>query len=564
MYTREKSGKHQVFTPEGQARLQVHMVGPHPILMHFLSKMSFSRIVNSCLATSRKGILDHARTLSVLIQNIILSPAPLYRISEWAEPVEHSVLGLTETEKKSLNDDRIARSLDALTSARARSLFFNLALHIIKQFELDTRRIHHDSTTVTFHGQYKGSAMEPHITYGMNKDHRPDLKQLVFGLNVTADGAVPVSHEIYSGNRTDDTIHCSNIERLREILGHNDFIYVADSKMCTRKNLRYIADYGGKFVTVLPRSRAEDRLFRRELRNGKQVRWRKILKINNSDQTLYSSTSDGPSESNDGYRIIWFRSSQKKELDAHARIEAVKKAEAGLLRLDSKINRGKGRKRSDIMNEINKILKKYKCERFINVKVGSRYRIQTKHLKRGRPVKGAAVREIRRKEYYLRFKRDKDALRAEEKTDGVFSLLTNLHGRQASKESILTTYKYQPYVEKRHSLFKTELGVAPVYLKKPNRAAGLIHATFLAMILDALIERTLRLNMNKHEIDSLPILPEGRSTKTPTTARILEVFSGLSWYEFTRSGETVSFPLELSSLQKKLLCLLDMDISVYS
>ena len=109
-----------------------------------------------------------------------------------------------------------------------------------------------------FYGQYKSCYSTPRITEGHNKDHRPDLKQLVFGLNVTADGAVPISHEVYSGNRTDDTIHCGNVDRLRQILRRTDFIYVADSKLCTRKNLAYIANYGGKFVTVLPRTRDED------------------------------------------------------------------------------------------------------------------------------------------------------------------------------------------------------------------------------------------------------------------------------------------------------------------
>lgn len=232
MYTRQASGERRVKTKDGPASLRVHLVGPHPILLHFLGRMSFPTIVAAGLVRTREGVLDHAQALGVLVQNILLSPAPLYRIAQWAEPVGAEGLGLTEAEKRSLNDDRIARALDALASPRGRSLFFHLAIHIIKQFELDTHRIHHDTTTVTFRGRYEGSVDEPRITHGHNKDHRPDLKQLVFGLNVTADGAVPVSHEVYSGNRTDDTIHRGNLERLRQLLGRDDFVYVADGKLC--------------------------------------------------------------------------------------------------------------------------------------------------------------------------------------------------------------------------------------------------------------------------------------------------------------------------------------------
>ena len=119
-------------------------------------------------------------------------------------------------------------------------------------------------------------------------------------------------------------------------------------------------------------------------------------------------------------------------------------------------------------------------------------------------------------------------------------------------------------MEKCHALLKSELGVAPANVKKPRRAAGLIHATFLAMTLDALIERTVRRKMMLEGIESLPILPEGRSTGTPTTTRILEMFSDMCWYEFERGGETVTFPISLSSIQKQLLKLLGMDSSAYA
>ena len=183
MYTRQIGDTRRVVTDQGPAIHRVHLIGRHPILNHFLGRMDFAHIVRSCLGTRYNSILDHAQTLSVFIQNIILSPAPLYRIAEWARPIDPSALELTPAEKRSLNDDRVARTLDALVVPRAKTLFFQLAVHMIKQFELEMDRIHHDTTTVTFHGQYKGSVCEPAIVRGKNKDHRPDLKQLVFGVS---------------------------------------------------------------------------------------------------------------------------------------------------------------------------------------------------------------------------------------------------------------------------------------------------------------------------------------------------------------------------------------------
>jgi transposase len=531
--------------------------------------MGFSGIVRSCLGTRHKGILDHAQTLAVFIQNIILSPAPLYRTAEWAHPIDPAALELTASEKRSLNDDRVARSLDALVTPRARTLFFRLAVHIIEQFELDTKHIHHDTTTVTFSGQYRTSNREPRITRGINKDHRPDLKQLVFGLNVTADGAVPISHDVFSGNRTDDTIHRGNVDRLRQILRRTDFVYVADSKLATRKNLAHIASYGGKFVTILPRTRAEDERFRKALREGAPVRWRKLVEIENhrrkSDPPdVYYSTAGEPGETSEGYRIVWIRSSQKTELDALARETSLEKAEAELFDLNTRLNRGKLRKRPTIQKKVKEILAKHDCQRFLVERIAFQTHIETRRLRRGRPRKGDPVKRIRTRVYRLEVSRNKEALRTEARTDGVFPLITNLGKAKAPKKEVLLIYKYQPFVEKRHALFKSELEVAPVYIKKPLRAVGLVHAVFLAMTLDALIERTVRQAMIRDGIESLAVLPERRETRTPTTARILEMFSDVCWYEFERGGETVTFPIQLSQLQKQLLRLLDIDPSAYA
>jgi transposase len=567
MYTRQVGGIKKVALKDGEAKLHVHLVGPHPILLFFFDKMNFISIVNSCLTRVREGWLDHAQALSVLVQNILLSPAPLYRIAEWAEPISPESLGLTEKEKESINDDRVARALDALTSARGRSLFFHLAIHTIEQFELETRRIHNDTTTVTFQGRYESSFRQPRITRGINKDHRPDLKQLVFGLNVTADGAVPISHEIYSGNRNDDTIHRGNIERLRQILGHEEFIYVADGKLCSYKNLAYIKSYGGKFVTVMPRTWAEDKRFRKMLREGRKVRWRCTLVIENKRRQsgppdIFWTTNDAIPCTKHGDRLIWCKSSQKAEVDALIREVELRKAEAELFDLGTRLNKGKLTLRHQIKEALDIILEEKKCKTFLDVKILTRTVIRTKRLHPGRPKPGDPVRQEHTNAYQLIVSRNKKALRAEARTDGVFPLITNIE--KTARKQVLLIYKYQPYVEKRHALFKTELGVAPVYLKKPLRAAGLIHATFLAMIVDALIERTVRLAMEREGIEQLPILPEGRLTKTPTTARILEMFSNVAWYEFEKGKEKVAFPVELSPLQKELLRLLGMDASAYA
>lgn len=62
------------------------------------------------------------------------------------------------------------------------------------------------------------------ILHGHHKDHRPDLKQMVWSRTVSADGAVPVHYNVYDGNRTDDQLHVDTWEALRRVVGSPDFI----------------------------------------------------------------------------------------------------------------------------------------------------------------------------------------------------------------------------------------------------------------------------------------------------------------------------------------------------
>ncbi len=551
-------------TPSGPAQISTHLLGPYPIVASFLGRMGVEGILRGFLGGARQGVLDHARTLTVLIHNLLVSPGPLYRIAEWAGPLEPHVLGLTPVQKSALNDDRVARALDALVSERGRGIWFRLALRVIKQFEVDTRRMHFDTTTVTFHGKYEGSQEDPKITHGHNKDHRPDLKQLLFGLTVSSDGAVPLHHLLHSGNKSDDSVHQGNLEDLRRILGRDDFTYIADSKLCTTDNLKYLVSYGGAFVTVMPRTWGEDKQFRKVLR-GRTTRWKEILRIPNrrrqDDPPDIFSSCVGLDQTQSGYRLIWIRSSQKAREDRLYREGQLRRAEAELGELELRLNRRRLRSAPAIRRAVKEILKRLGVRDFLQVKLKERVQLITRRLKPGRPRHGDPVRIERRKTWSLKISRDSGALARERRTDGVFPLITNLKKR--SKREILLMYKYQPYIEKRFSGLKTDLEIAPVYLKTPLRAAALVHAYFFALVAGSLIERELRMAMMREKIEAMPLLPEGRMTKTPTCPRILETFNGVAWQEFTRGDEVLAFPIQLTPLQKEVVRLLGLPAQAY-
>jgi transposase len=106
---------------------------------------------------------------------------------------------MSEAQLFALNDDRIGRALDRLFDADIPALVLKVAARAVREFDVSLDELHNDSTTVTFHGDYESAERERTlrgrlrlaITWGHNKDHRPDLKQLLHILTVTGDGAVP-------------------------------------------------------------------------------------------------------------------------------------------------------------------------------------------------------------------------------------------------------------------------------------------------------------------------------------------------------------------------------------
>ena len=95
-------------------------------------------------------------------------------------------------------------------------------------------------------GVPRGGITPPLPARGHSKDHRPDLKQLVLdpdrvGRRGGADHPPP-----------------GKAAGLLSIAGRAGFLYVADCKLATCDNMDHIASRGGRFLTVLPRTRRED------------------------------------------------------------------------------------------------------------------------------------------------------------------------------------------------------------------------------------------------------------------------------------------------------------------
>src|SRR5680860_1230136 len=266
---------------------------------------------------------------------------PVYALGEWAAAFDPGVLGLAVGDAEALNDDRVGRTLDRLFDADRASLITATVLAVIREFGVETAQLHNDSTTVTVTGVYpdadgreRGGKPTPAIRHGHNKDFRPDLKQLLFILTISADGAVPIAYRVADGNTPDDVTHIPTWDQLRALVGSAGFLYVADSKLCSKQAMGHIASHGGRFVTIVPHGRREDTWFR-DWAQTHAPTWQEARRATGArlaDPDRVWRTFEAPAPSVDGYRVVWVHASTKAACDAAARAGRI---EAGLAAIDA-------------------------------------------------------------------------------------------------------------------------------------------------------------------------------------------------------------------------------------
>ena len=563
-------------TKTDAVHLSSSTLGPLPLLQHFLDKLGFDKLLSEYAPSAdRRFAIPPAAILGLLVRNILLGRTPLYGLGEWAEAFAPEALASTADVVAGLNDDRAGRALDYLFDADRASLVTALAVRAIRAFDIALDQLHNDSTSITFTGGYgsaNGRAIRGkkalRITYGHNKDHRPDLKQLLWILTVTADGSVPVHYRCCDGNTNDDPTHIETWDTLRKLAGRSNFLYVADSKLCTRKNLDHIHSENGRFICVLPKSRKEDAWFRKWLQTHTAA-W--AVAIDRSPDIEPRTTRDvwmatqSPNRSGEGYRIIWVLSLRGAERDKSVRLAAIRRACDGIEELNRRLQgpRSRLRERAAVAEAAERIIVNARAVRWVTATVTEHKDESFRQAAPGRPGPNTKYTRTERLRYSVAWKEDASAIAYDARSDGMYPLITNCE--DLSPEEVLVKHKYQPTLEKRHEQLKTVYSVAPAFLKNEGRIEALLLLYYAALLIQALVERQLRKGMESQGLTELPLYPEARDCRAPTAGRVFDVFAPLQRHDLW-NGEQLqrSFGPELTPLQRQLLGLLGVPESVYA
>lgn len=561
--------------PTDALELRRERLGPLPVINRFLDRLGLDRLLERFVPTTDRRVrLPFSKGLGLLLRSILVEREAIYRQHELVSGFAPEAYGLAPELIQHAGDDAIGRALDRLFDADRAVLVTEVVLAVQREFALSMDELHNDSTSVSFCGQYRAAngrqvrgKRAPFITFGHSKAHRPDLKQLLFILTTSRDGGVPVQFRCSDGNQNDAPTHVETWESLCKVAGRTDFLYVADSKLCSRDAMDHIHGRKGRFVCVMPRNRLEDAEFRKWLQTHEPA-WELVW------DRPHPRREAGPRDrwqvvraslpSREGWPVVWVFSYLMALGQEQTRRENLAKAEESLAALNASLSgpRPRHRLRKELEEAVEEILAHHKVARYLQVKVGTAESHTFKQTHRGRPGPNTAYVKKTKKAWHLTWATDQAAVDYDRKSDGMYPLLTN--DRTLTNAQVLEAHKGQPEIEKRFEQTKTVLEIAPVLFKNEDRIEAFFLLYFLALLVQALIERELRLAMKREGLPSLPLYPEERLAAHPTTDQVFRLFSLAQRQTLTCSGRPVkTFFDELSLLQQQVLGLLGVPERAY-
>ncbi len=566
----------QALVDLSRTELRAERLGPLPLINVFLERLDLeARLERFVPSSGRRVRLPFARSLMVLLRSLLVEREPIYAQAQAIGSFAPALFGLAPSERERFSDDSVGRALDELYDANHEALLTDVVVAMAREFGVRLDELHADTTSVSFSGQYPDQVgvsirgqRPPFITRGFNKDHRPDLKQLLIKLTTSSDGDVPVQFRVEDGNTSDARTHIETWRTLERVTGGTDFMYVADSKLCAREVMDAIDQAGGRFLTVMPRTRQEDKEFRAHIL-ARPPAWELTRdEVNRKDPAgprdqWFVHRSRLPSS--EGWPVTWVFSTLLKLKQEQRRRERLMRAQQELDDLKTRLEGSKPRlkTKAEIAAKTDGILAAHQVQRFITLSIERFERPEYRQTKPGRPGPHTTYKRVDKRKWTIHHHIDEEALTLTRASDGAYPLMSN--DRSLTPVDVLDAHKRQHGVERRFSDAKSGLQLAPVLLKNPGRIHALLIIDFLALLTGALIERELRQAMTHHHIPSLPLYPEGRATSRPTSSLILKLYADITRHAITHHGAVLhAYPVTLTDTQRQVLNLLNIPTERYT
>jgi len=547
--------------PEGLSYSDVKFL---PIIKHFAQKINLVDTLDTMVNSQME--LSPGIAVLAMVLDTLSGRTPLYRLEEFFFEKDTELLLGSDVKSARFSDYNLGRVLDKIHHTGTQKVFSSIAQNAVTAFDIDAKRVHFDTTSISVYGDYDYTDEPFNITYGHSKDKRPDLKQFLISL-LCVDRNIPILGTTEDGNASDKTLNNELLggvskHMARHGLGPGAFVYVADSAFVTPDNLERADQQKIQFLTRLPATYKE---CSRAI--GEAVASDNWIEIGTLNQT--HATAKRPAAYYRGfettvdlyerrYRAVVVHSSAHDKR-RHKRIDRLlaqkrKKLESSCKQLDVKVYFC----RADAETAVDKLNA---------AAVGSYHQLQCEINKvakypRGRPAKDKPRTPIGY-EYKLAVEitEDPSAVTPLRLEAGCFVLLCNISsddGLWPAKE-LLSLYKDQSGIEQNFGFLKDPVIVNSIFLKKPHRIEVLGLVLLLSLLIWRLMERCMRqyIKSTGSTITGWKKRPTKRPTSFMMTTKFLEIL-------VLKSGSKRQLARPLRPVQLEFLQALNLSPDIFT
>jgi transposase len=172
--------------------ISVAQVDHLPIIAHYARQLGLVEIINRLVPVEMD--VEPGIIVLGLVLDTLSGRSPLYHLENTFADYDQKVLFGRELSPGYFSDDNVGRIMDHIYAIGTQRIFSALSISTLQRFDLSTKHVHFDTTSVNVFGDYLNTEADTvpfKITHGYSKDKRPDLKQFVLRVLQEALWAAP-------------------------------------------------------------------------------------------------------------------------------------------------------------------------------------------------------------------------------------------------------------------------------------------------------------------------------------------------------------------------------------
>jgi transposase len=557
---------------------KIERVDDIPIIFQWLTKMHVAEMIDRIWPShgNWQG-LSYGQLAVLFITYVVHSlNHRLCGMESWVARHQHTLEHLTgwSVDPKQATDDRLGILLGELGRSPERLEQYQIqhGHYLIQAYELPTRVVRYDTTSVNVYHTPLDSKNGGLLTFGYSKDRRPDLVQFKQGLGTLDPAGVPLMTETLKGNEADDGRYVQAWRRLKNTVGHSNFFLIGDSKGAALETRGQLAAEGGYYLFPLPMTGQVPEILAAWVREGKASHsdlWlgdeeerRRIGEGFEVEQTRTVELAGVLCEWKERCLVIKSDShAERQQLCLSKRLE---KAEEALEKLCPRATES----REEFQARAEKVLEKHEVSDLIQIQIDERIEYHKRYLKAGRPGPKTPHHYEEISFYRCSGRRDEEAIKRRRELMGWRIYVTNTTAEQMSLEQSVDYYRDEWTVERGFHRFKRgSLPVLPLFIRLEERIKGLLFLLFIALQVLTLMEFVVRRELAKEQGQLAGLVPGNPKMKTarPTAERLLAQFKELHVIVERQGPCLTGYLVEtLTPLQEKVLSLLKLPKEIYN